>query len=198
MIRFALFILSLLIPLNAYAGDYPAIFKVTGVASDDVLNVRSIPGASGALLGSLVHDATGIQVTGTDDENRWGRINLGEISGWVSLRYLVRTSPDWNGDLPLPLNCGGTEPFWSADVNAARAVFEVFDDGKQALPIDDVIRSSGYTNRFGIAGAGFTAVVAQGYCSDGMSDRAYGLSIDLILGGPGQRALYSGCCALSE
>ena len=46
-------------------------------------------------------------------------------------------------------------------------------------------------------GATATAVVRRQACSDGMSDRAYGLSAEVLIGGAESRVLLSGCCSIA-
>jgi len=44
----------------------------------------------------------------------------------------------------------------------------------------------------------YAASIRQAACSDGMSDRAYGLTVDLsVIGSTGLSGLYSGCCTLA-
>ena len=44
-------------------GHGPDAWRVTGVSSDDVLNLRMGPGTSYPIIGSLAHDATGLTMT---------------------------------------------------------------------------------------------------------------------------------------
>jgi|GEM_PF-991698 len=75
-----------------------ANYQVTGVASDDVLNIRSGPGAETVILGLLPPDATGISVTGetaqAQDGGIWWQIadpTLPGGLGWVNARFLAPT-----------------------------------------------------------------------------------------------------------
>lgn len=102
-------------PVSA-AQEYilPTLFDVQDVAADDVLNIRETPDAMAPIIGTLAHDATGIEVMGTDRSGQWGRVNTGERGGWVSMRFLTYRSDVWQPEkLPAGLTCGGTEPFWS-------------------------------------------------------------------------------------
>ena len=45
---------------------------------------------------------------------------------------------------------------------------------------------------------GLTALIARAACSDGMSDRAYGLSATVILGAAPDARQMSGCCSLGR
>ena len=93
----------------------PALHSVTGVAAGDVLNVRDAPRASAGRVGALAPGAAGVEVTAIREG--WGRVNVGERSGWASLAFL---EAEPGGSLPEigAFSCFGTEPFWSLDVVA--------------------------------------------------------------------------------
>lgn len=90
----------------------PDYFKVTGVASDDVLNIREKPSASADKIGEIPADGTGIRNLGcgggltfgewqgaTQAERaaaarkRWCRVSYRGIEGWVAGRFLAEGSP---------------------------------------------------------------------------------------------------------
>ena len=110
-------------PLPLAAEDLPALFSVTGVASDDVLNIRAAPDPSSDILGALTPDATGIEVISESDG--WASINVEDRSGRVAARYLRPMGHAPWYQLQIPLHCAGTEPFWSLDIDpqAATASF---------------------------------------------------------------------------
>ena len=98
----------------------------------------------------------------------------------------------------------GTEPFWSLTHGATGASWSDFDVSDQPLSERWSGRGSGVgaaslLHGWVLDGPGGTlnAVIEAGLCSDGMSDRAYGLGIRLIRQGPDGPALYAGCCALA-
>ncbi|MDP3969671.1 MAG: SH3 domain-containing protein [Nocardioides sp.] len=66
---------------------------VVGVDRDDVLNVRSGPGAGNPVVARLAPTATGFTATGrTRDHNggaRWTEVETGGTTGWVNARYLA-------------------------------------------------------------------------------------------------------------
>ncbi|MBK0399028.1 META domain-containing protein [Limibaculum sp. M0105] len=85
----------------------PDFFRVVGVASDDVLNIRADAGASHAKIGEIPPDTDGIRNLGcvgglsfaewqaaTEAEraeaarSRWCKIAYGGIEGWVAGRFL--------------------------------------------------------------------------------------------------------------
>lgn len=195
MKRFMAVLACLALPVAVQAQDFPALFDVSGVAADDVLNVRIGPSASTDLLGALSHDATRIEVIRA--EGNWGLINIGETTGWASLRYLAPSAAQ--PSLAYPQSCFGTEPFWSLR-NGDEMVFERMGEAVlRADPIDGG-PASGSLGRFFALGTSedtrLTAVISSEACSDGMSDREFGLSVDLLVENGGSRSLYSGCCSL--
>lgn len=190
--------------LAAQVHDYPALYRVTGVAATDVLNVRAGPGANHQIIGSFAPNQTNVEVVGTTEDHRWGRVIIGETSGWSSMRYLTRTGPDWNAGLPTPLYCFGTEPFWSYErligggnlnsvTMAAPVPFAELWSGPAAgrgPQTFGMVMDSGNST--------MTAFIRRGICSDGMSDRDYGIIAYFLRSGPGGSELLEGCCTLSR
>jgi uncharacterized membrane protein len=150
----------------------------------------------------LQADAKDIEVIEADSGQRWGRINIGEGTGWVSLAYLSRQPDDRTGAMPAIRSCHGTEPFWSLSLDGAGgARFTTPDSEPRTGAVLSRQSSLNRADRHGFSArlgeAEVTAIVAQSLCSDGMSDRAFGLTIDLVLDGGSQDSrLLSGCCSL--
>ncbi len=198
MIRFL--ILLLILPAMAVAQGFPALYSVTGVASDDTLNVRSGPGTNFEIVGELPHDATYVEVVTRDEVANWGLVNVGERSGWVSLAFMQRQVGDWAAQPTYIDSCFGTEPFWSLSdlngemrlTNLGEPVFYGAADGFALSP---------GLGRLGLIAHGDAGVLAlfveQDICTDGMSDRSYGLSARIVteLEGGGTQ-LWAGCCTL--
>ena len=181
----------------------PATYSVTGVAADDVLNVRAAPDAAAAAIAGLSYDASGIEVVALSADGKWAQVNVDEAAGWAALRFLAREpGPDWTA-LQSPLECHGTEPFWSLSLNPSGngAYYELA--GNEGF-VAAVVWSAAATNGSPVAGFrldhaefdGFATVTA-GSCSDGMSDRMMGLSVGLFLTTPKGEVGYSGCCTLA-
>lgn len=198
MIR-ALVALFILLAGPVAADRWPLLFDVTGVAADDVLNIRAEPDAGAPIVGTFAHDAKGIEVVLQEDG--WGLVNAGEGPGWTSLRYLAAHDL---GDARLAprLSCGGTEPFWGLDLRPGEtAQFDFFGD-KGPVHTASALREA-YGSLVSMA---FTATANPGRltgmieardCSDGMSDRVYGISLGLLLEGAGDYSgHYTGCCTL--
>ncbi|MCC2097412.1 MAG: SH3 domain-containing protein [Hyphomicrobiales bacterium] len=202
--RFLYFCMALA-AVPAAAQDLPALYGVTGVAENDVLNVRSEPSGSAAKLGELAPGATGIEVTEVLPDESWARINLGETAGWVAMRYLAREpGPDWHA-MQSPLSCYGNEPFWNAFIPAdgGPMILNVMDGG-EAMGFGRTVTSPAFdwprTVGFALQGPGregFAVIRAEG-CTDGMSDRMMGLTFNMFLAGPHGTEAYQGCCRLQE
>ncbi len=194
-------VLCLVLALGASASgaqDLPALFDVDGVAADDVLNVRAAPDAGAAIVGSLSPDAAGVEVTAID--GGWARVNSGERSGWAALGYLS-TVPGGTFPRARGLRCFGTEPFWSLRiVQEGAARYESMEGAGLDLMAGAVLPGANVPDRFGLFAAGPAGSAAVSLrrenCSDGMSDRLYGLSAEVILGG-GMSAVLSGCCSVT-
>jgi uncharacterized membrane protein len=181
-----------------FAQDLPALHDVVGVAEGDALNIRERPDATSFILGTLAPDATGVEVLATSGD--WALIGWGEGTGYVALRYLARQDgPPWTA-LTTPLTCSGTEPFWSLKLDPAGGTAALaFPDSPVPLvrSIDKVWPGEPWSPMAAVAMASDIAVLRAAECSDGMSDRAYGIAADLFLSGAEWSRL-SGCCTLAQ
>jgi len=201
MIRLFILLFALFTAQSAAAQDFPALFRVTGVSHGDVLNIRAEPSARARIVGSFARTAGGIEVIGLSEDRSWGLVRIDEGIGWSSMRYLSAERTDTWRDGQQPLTCLGTEPFWTLNLflpsNRAEFVgldtsFEIRTDAPRlpstqfpptlALPFDGA--------RSGVA------VIRNGVCSDGMSDRLYGLEAQIYWRGNPQGL--TGCCLLGR
>jgi hypothetical protein len=92
----------------AAEADGPDFFRVTGVAPDDVLNIRAEPSASARKIGEIPPNADGIRNLGcrgglsfteweaaspeereASSRKRWCRIAFHGVEGWVAGRFLA-------------------------------------------------------------------------------------------------------------
>ncbi|MGR3541043.1 MAG: peptide-binding protein [Hasllibacter sp.] len=218
MIRLLTILLTLLAgPALATQDGWPALHDVVGVAADDVLNVRSGPGASFPVVGSLGPGARDVEVIApAAADDGWGIVNLpGEgPAGYVSLRFLRRQANTFAGHLPPVLHCAGTEPFWSLRVAGDRIDYadpapgrdrtflgiEMLDTGRYgAEPVLRAFEGADAVtvvlqNRARAEGHDLSAHSLDGLCSDGMSDRAFGLSVTAVTVIGGRALARSGCC----
>lgn len=201
MIRLLALLLLLAGPARATVDGWPALFDVTGVAADDVLNVRAAPSAGAPVIGTLAPDARGVEVIRPTRDLRWGRVNLGDQAGWAALAYLQRRPGQWDGAIPDSLTCTGTEPFWSLRLDPGATRLDRPEGA--ALTAGPAARQPAegrrdvWAFRAWAEGRGLSGFVTRAACSDGMSDRDYGLRVEFLeLLGDGFTA-YSGCCSLA-
>lgn len=201
--RFLFTLLIFIWPFTAAADDIapplPAVYQVTGVASDDTLNVRAAPQGDAAIIGMLDADAKGVEVTGLSLQGGWARINLGERTGWVARRFLTRAARATNAlGLPETLSCFGTEPLWDITFDDTQLTLRT-PDGETTHAVQSPAPARANLD-LGISGFRFvwrdsntdiTTHILPGQCHDGMSDRAYGLH---YVDDHGPRI---GCCSLN-
>lgn len=64
-------------------------YRVYGVRSNDVLNIRSKPSVRGQRIGSIPPNGRGIQMLGTCSSG-WCPIQYRNVLGWVSAKFLTR------------------------------------------------------------------------------------------------------------
>ncbi|MCV2448684.1 COG3650 family protein [Paracoccus sp. DMF] len=197
--------LALAAPAAALAADYlPNLFDVTVVETWDTLNVREAPDGKAKIVGTLPSTAKGVELLDRDGSGKWGRVNVGESTGWVALRFLKPQPSAWKPNaLPLTLQCSGTEPFWSFKTVEKGLVFSEPDQPERPLSLRKVMDRGieGEPMRGMIAGddkGRLTAVMQPRQCSDGMSDRGYALAVTVILDGQEQPSrMLTGCCSIA-
>ncbi len=182
-------------PTFAALETWPALYNVQGVATNDALNVRRLPDVTSEIIGTLAYDAKNIEVVDVDDEREWGRVNIGDGSGWVSLRFMER-DPRWAGSFPPITACYGTEPFWNLTRTTAQTDLEYFNDVIESVSETLDFTSQNRVDRFGMIIGNSSAFIMEGSCTDGMSDRYYGLSIEVMTEISGAPAMLSGCCTI--
>ncbi len=177
------------------------LYRVIGVAGGDVLNVRAQPDPSAGIVGTLEPEAGEVAVAGTRLEvngSVWWQVAVGDGLGWVNARYLtpVDDAPP-SGDETFPLQCTGTEPFWSVKVAEGEARFETPADEGETWQAGPMTRAAGLTGRYAVRlesgdGVGHLALWRNyRFCSDGMSD--IGFPYEGIVVAP-DGAVHAGCC----
>ncbi len=186
---------------ESLAESLPAFYNVAGIAQDDVLNVRAAPDIAARILSTLPHDATGLEIVARDADERWGQINIGEQTGWISLRFLARQPGQPDDRLPRPLACFGNEPFWKLTLpQDGPAEIARIDAEPVQINTLDPVTSANRTDRYAVFGQGseqvFTFIFHRDQCSDQMSDRAYGMSVDVFMTEDSGVSYVTGCCSL--
>ncbi|MFN4129968.1 MAG: COG3650 family protein [Paracoccaceae bacterium] len=171
----------------------PTLFDVSGVAADDVLNIRAQPNAGATIIGTLAPDATRIEVV--EEGRGWGRVSVGEVSGWVSMRYLNYRTDVWeDGKLPASFRCYGTEPFWSMHAEGSDLVYSTPDLGEERRPVSAILSTGIFRDPTrAVVAEGITLTATPQQCSDGMSDRVLGMRAMAVLTGENPQML-TGCC----
>src|SRR5690554_1529892 len=92
------------------------LYGVTGVAADDVLNIRVQPDPSSEIVGTLTPDAENVVIAGTRmnvGSSTWWQVVAPDGPGWVNARFLEATDAEPDYHAAFSLQCTGTEPFWS-------------------------------------------------------------------------------------
>ncbi len=187
------------------ASPVPQTYRVSGISAGGVLNVRAGPSVTAADVGDLGAEAGPLEILEVDASGDWGRVPWRESDGWVAMRYLAPTElPRIDGTvLPVGLRCAGTEPFWGVTLAAPDAV-RIDHLGAEAPRRAELTASTESRNGldFPVAlearddEARYTLLVRPALCSDGMSERSYGWSADLLWHRDDGLTLLSGCCGI--
>ncbi|MGC1495002.1 MAG: SH3 domain-containing protein [Sulfitobacter sp.] len=198
-----LLIACLLFFATSAAADFPALFDVYGVAEDDVLNARKEPSAQSDIVGALKPDTQSIEVIRLSKDGRWALVNFGEGTAWTATQFLKPSSKLTL--IPPRMRCFGTEPFWDLHISwpttSPSVDFSLAGDREQNFIVQ---QTDGLSGRSVIMSGPretddihlLTAVKRQ-YCSDGMSDREFGLGVELFILNGGNWQNYTGCCSLA-
>ncbi len=83
-------------PSPTATSNNPTTFAVIFVESNDTLNVRSGPGVSFDIVGTLPPDTDDVQIIGTGQlvfGSTWVPVQQGSVSGWVNGRFLTQVVP---------------------------------------------------------------------------------------------------------
>ncbi|MTH76609.1 SH3 domain-containing protein [Paracoccus aestuariivivens] len=183
----------------------PNLYDVTVVETWDTLNVRETPDGQAKVIATLPATAKGVELIARDATGKWGKVNAGEQTGWVAMRFLKPEQGVWQAaSLPQSLHCSGTEPFWSLKASKSGITFSEPDQAERQLELRKVMDRGieGEPTRGLIAGddkGRVTAFVRPAQCSDGMSDRAFGLAVSVILDGAEMPSrMLTGCCSIAR
>jgi len=189
--------------LPVMAQNWPEVFRVEGVAAADVLNIRAEPKAGAKIVGTYGAHDFNIEVLGLSEDGRWGRVGVPEGNGWVAMRFLVAT-PVAESDLPRPLRCHGTEPFWSISLDPrGGAEWDSPETGPRPLSAQEELVVPGYAGGYWLRlldrpEKRHDLAITREYCDDGMSDRAYGLAAVMFTRSQDGNRVYRGCCTLDS
>ena len=126
-----------------------------------------------------------------------------KVADGLRLRYLGVQSGVWDtGDLPASLQCFGTEPFWSFRPRDTALEFSTPEAEAVPLRVEAVLATGVFRDpRRSVVAQGasqhLTAVLVPKACSDGMSDRAWGIDVTLVLEEQGTTKMLTGCCSIA-
>jgi uncharacterized membrane protein len=187
------------------AQELPALYDVSGVRSDDLLNIRMAPDSASDIIGTLAHTAFDIEVVARDASGSWGLVNAGEMAGWVSMYYMsISAAQPW-WEMTQPIYCFGTEPFW--DVKLTPRAWSTFNYFTDAIgPMTPIWESGAWGSprrmilNHHIPNGEITSYIEAEACNDGMSDRAFGLSLQMFIqsdDGAIPQNQMRGCCSLA-
>lgn len=173
------------------------------MASDDVLNVRAGTGASHPIIEALAPNDRHIEIIRLSSNGKWGLIGYPSGSGWASMQYLKRQGGQTGPDLPRPLSCGGNEPFWGITFGPHGNEFTEpgqmpHNLGTLWQGIPDGMQPVAYGVKMAGGGDEISAIISRRQCSDGMSEKAYGFSINALLSGTLGNRMLTGCCTLKR
>lgn len=212
MIRGFCLLLALVSPAAASQHSWPALHDVIGVDEGDVLNLRAGPDITAEVLGTLSGHASDIEVIRPNADLTWGLVNVGERSGWASLTYLARQAEQPASTFVDIRQCFGTEPFWSLTYEQPAIRLSMPDVPPAEGFISGLYKSRSQSDRYFYRGSMMTPdagpievdlSIRLRACSDGMSDRAYGIEADMLVSdnntedGFRQPGLFSGCCSIA-
>jgi len=177
----------------------PTYFEVSGVAPDDVLNVRARPTTSAEIVGELAPGARPVEVLRMQDG--WAMVSSADGTGWAYAGFLepIEMATVGGTAMPASMSCGGTEPFWGLEFGTDSVTYSAVDSDERDMSVVEAGGMSGmqpvvhYLIAAGETG-GMTAIVNNQMCSDGMSSRTYPRRIDMVLSGPGGNTGLTGCC----
>lgn len=195
----------LLATTPAQAELLPRLHAVQGVASNDVLNVRASPSSSASIVGTLSPFARDVEVVET--QGNWHRVNVADTSGWAFGRFLSdQGAAPWHA-FDAPLTCFGTEPFWDAklspvvqsklnDFGTVVLLSPMTSSGARPASLKDNRPTVTMSFAAGSGADTLVATVHSGLCSDGMSDRLFGLSATLTHREGANARIIHGCCSI--
>ncbi len=181
--------------------------SVSGVYPDDVLNIRAdidytLDVGASEVIGSIPHDAIDVLVTGVSVEvgdATWREVRYKGTVGWVNDRYLKPTSLLL--ETPKALQCAGTEPFWTIEIDENRSSF-ISPEFENEIELEHLRSEPGigrtdlWGHYLGSDDGVYSLTVIVRYteaCFDGMSDLTFDFEAILLgLGESGAPAY--GCC----
>ncbi|WP_281981191.1 hypothetical protein [Thalassorhabdomicrobium marinisediminis] len=195
MIRAALALLVWLAATTLAAQSLPDRYMVQGVAKDDTLNIRAEPNARSEIIGEFGPFDLNVEVM--REQDGWGYTGAGERSGWVSMRFLT-PNPVPPHEVPRPMICSGTEPFWSVSFHPRGTEYNAPGEERRRLTIlHERTARTGYLVEAEEGPAlTRTMIINARPCNDGMSDREFAMAITMFTDAPDGSEVWTGCCTM--
>ena len=113
----------------------------------------------------------------------------------------MRHPGQWWGQPPEITQCVGTEPFWSLTRRDDLLTLRRPDDSDVKIDEAYYVGSLNSRDSFALSGSsiaqGITVAIRAQTCSDGMSDREFGIAADVVLEDAFDAFLFSGCCTIA-
>lgn len=168
--------------------------QVVDVPSWDTLNMRTEPKGDASIVRAVPSHASNIEVLERRDE--WVRIRYFDKEGWVAAKYLGASMTYAGNEPPMPLECRGTEPFWTLVFDKKTALYrEIGTEIDERLPITDGRASRNNLTVWAMTFDGGTVdravITREPLCSDGMSDTNFLFDV-IVIRRDGE--IRSGCC----
>ncbi|GGE36834.1 hypothetical protein GCM10007276_12860 [Agaricicola taiwanensis] len=184
----------LLIVLSLVPAQAQERAQVVDVPSWDTLNMRAEPKEDAPIIRALPSYASNIEVMERRDD--WVKVRYFDKEGWVAARFLGASLTYAGNEPPMPLECRGTEPFWSLVFDKKTALYrEIGTDIDERLPITDARASrnnlTAWAMTFGRGTVERVVLARDPLCSDGMSDTNFLFNV-IVIRRDGE--VRSGCC----
>jgi uncharacterized membrane protein len=114
------------------------------------------------------------------------------------MRFLARSNHVGPYEIPRPISCSGTEPFWTLNMGVRGDDYQMMGaDRRDLTATEETVGDNGFLARF-IEGPELerTLIVRRSECGDGMSDRRFGWAATLFNAAPDGNQVLTGCCTL--
>lgn len=145
-------------------------FKVVGVASNDVLNIRALPDSGSPILSFFQPNTSLLDVFSVSENGKWFEVNAGEGTGWVRNKFLeeIEVSVFPASHIPSQLTCFSGEPFINVQFNRTVASFTGFAQPTEKITLSraQVLSSSPAQVMMTEAESGDKIMISNHICMD--------------------------------
>lgn len=145
-------------------------FKVVGVASNDVLNVRTLPNSRSPILSFFQPNTPLLDVFSVSEDGKWFEVNAGEGTGWIRNKFVeeLEVSVFPKSNIPDQLTCFSSEPFIKVQFDRTVASFKGFDQPTKEIPLSPIQDLSSSPAKVMMIGTetGERIMISNHICSD--------------------------------